>query len=156
MTPNPLHLLQDAIAERLRSVDGVGGLTVPPAVTEEHLGDLESRVEAGLTGAGVSVVILTPGYSAEADRTESLDLSIAVALEIFERPLVNRGATGSGVAYLDLAFILVAALRAWTPGLGYTHLHFVGGRNVDNEDPGLIQHELEFSVRGRFGLIRVT
>lgn len=151
---NFLVEIQNAVRDRLLAPDHFGALSMPPSISTESVGSIDSEIEKGLTGNGCHIVIATPGYSAVGERIED-GLDITVAVSIHERASINRGPSGTGLDYLSTAIQVIAALAGWSPGMGYTAIRLRQGGTTTGDNAEDIQHEVEFGLGAQVARVPV-
>jgi hypothetical protein len=105
--------IQEAIKTRLAESEQLTGITV---ITEMQ-GDLENVIQRAVNRQGILVEVMTPTASqaiVQSGSTVYLQ-KIPVIVQITERPLVNRGATGTRKPGLLLVQYVLSLLNNYAP-----------------------------------------
>jgi hypothetical protein len=115
--------LQNAIITRLTQSDAIVPSLVPAngqvSWITENIGDLASNIAKAIGKIGIVGIVMTPGGGKEFKvgiYPPAFRASIEIQLQ--ENVTINRGASGTQIASLDLVEFIIKRLHLWSPGGG--------------------------------------
>jgi|SRR5215471_840997 len=141
--------LQNAIIARLTASDpAIPSLT--PATGQinwitEDIGDLANNITKTLGKLGIIGIVMTPGGGKVYEQgVYPASIRCTVEIQIWENVTINRGASGTQIASLDLVEFIIARLHLYSP-----HGHRADRIEIDDVPFNLISATpvLGYSVR---------
>ena len=147
---NPFSSFHEAVADRLRADEWLSALPAPRIVTE-RAGDIGSAIEKELGSCGLCIAVATPEFVRGGEGTPD-EILVEVLVDVSERPLANRGASGTKKVPIDVASVVIACL--WDARIcpGFTPLLFQRS-NLVAATPERVTYEIRFQTRLRVAVV---
>jgi len=139
-----LSNLQNYVVASLQGDDFFSGAVTVPVLTEQK-SDFVSQIENAITKTlGICVLVMTPG----ARGGERQDQVIATVIcQVYENPVLNQSARGTGKAAMDVAWRVYAILRELAPE-GWSQLYFGQGNFLElvGAEKNLITYQVQMDT----------
>lgn len=142
--------LHDAIADRLRADAWLSSVPAPRIVTE-RAGDIGSAIEQELGACGLCLAVATPEFVRGGEGIPN-EIAVEVLVDVSERPLLNRGASGTRKAPIDVAAVVIASLWDARLAPGFTALSFLRA-NLVSATPDRVTYEIRFGTKVRVAAV---
>jgi hypothetical protein len=113
--------LQNSIIGRLTAVDATVPLLVPAngqvSWITENIGDLGSNIQKAIGKLGIIGIVMTPGGGRlyKPGAFWPISFRCKVEIQIQENVTINRGASGTQIASLDLVEFVMQRLHLFSP-----------------------------------------
>jgi hypothetical protein len=120
-----------------------GALTVP--VLTEEKSDFVQQIENAITKTlGICVVVTTPAVKGGSRADQVI---ATVACQVYENPVLNQAARGTGKAAADVAWRVYGILRELAPE-GWSQFYFGDGNFLEllTADKGLIGYQVQMET----------
>lgn len=143
---------QEALADRLRAEEWLASAPAPRIVSE-RVGDIGSAIDKELGGLGLCIAIATPEIG-RGSETIPDEMAVEVLVDVSERPLNNRGASGTRKPAVDVVQVVIANL--WNQPIlpGFSRLEFTRS-NLVSATPDRVTYEIRFTTRIWVGVTTV-
>ena len=112
--------LQQAVIGRLTAADATFPSLVPTNgqvnwITE-NIGDIPTAIQKALGKLGIIGIVMTPsGGKLYKSGIHPAEFRCLIEIQIQENVVINRGASGTQIAALDLVEFVIARLHLWSP-----------------------------------------
>jgi hypothetical protein len=139
-----LSSLQDYVRASLLADDFFSGAASVPVLVESK-SDFVSQIENAITKSlGIAVILTTPAVRG-GERPDQIIASVVA--QVFENPVLNQSARGTGKAAIDVAFRVYAVLRELAPE-GWSQLYLPQGNFLEllTVEKNLVGYQVTFDT----------